>query len=71
MDGRPADGSPLSAWFNRVIERPAVAQTLREALAFDRGSSNVAEMVAQGLFEREYRDHCLEWMISPAGWRSC
>jgi glutathione S-transferase/RNA polymerase-associated protein len=67
MGNRPAEGSPLSGWFTRVMERPSVAQTLREALAFDRGSSNVPELVAQGLFKREYRDHRLEWMIKSGG----
>ena len=36
-------------------------------MAFDRGTSNVAEAVAQGLFKREYRDHRLEWMIKSGG----
>jgi glutathione S-transferase len=67
MGNKPADGSPLSTWFTRVMERPSVAQTVGEARAFDRGSSNVAEAVAQGLFKREYRDHRLEWMIKSGG----
>jgi glutathione S-transferase/RNA polymerase-associated protein len=67
MGNKPVEGSRLSAWFARVMERPAVAQTVGEALAFDRGGSNVAEMVAQGLFKREYRDHRLEWMIKSGG----
>jgi glutathione S-transferase/RNA polymerase-associated protein len=67
MGNRPANDSALSAWFNRVMERPTVAQTLQEALAFDRGTSNVPELVAQGLFKREYRDHRLEWMIKSGG----
>jgi glutathione S-transferase/RNA polymerase-associated protein len=67
MGNRPAEGSSLSVWFTRVMGRAAVAKTLGEALAFDRGASNVAEMVAQGLFKREYRDHRLEWMIKSGG----
>jgi glutathione S-transferase/RNA polymerase-associated protein len=67
MGNRPAEGSKLSAWFTRAMERPSVAQTVGEALAFDRGSSNVPELVAQGLFKREYRDHRLEWMIKSGG----
>ena len=67
MGNKPADGSPLSAWFTRVMERPSVAQTVGEAQAFDRGTSNVPELVAQGLFKREYRDHRLEWMIKVGG----
>jgi len=67
MDHRPAAGSPLALWFGRAMARPSVSQTVGEAMAFDRGSSNVAEMVAQGLFKREYRDHRLEWMIKSGG----
>ncbi len=67
MGNRPAEGSKLSAWFTRTMERPAVAKTLGEALAFEQGSSNVPELVAQGLFKREYRDHRLEWMIKSGG----
>ena len=67
MGNRPAENSKLSAWFTRVMERPAVAKTLGEALAFDRGTSNVPELVAQGLFKREYSDHRLEWMIKSGG----
>ena len=27
----------------------------------------VAELVAKGLFKREYRDHRLEWMVKSGG----
>ena len=27
----------------------------------------VADVVEQGLFKREYRDHRLEWMVKTAG----
>ncbi len=67
MGNRPAEGSTLSAWFDRVMARPAVAQTVGEALAFNKAASNVAEAVEQGLFKREYRDHRLEWMIKSGG----
>jgi glutathione S-transferase/RNA polymerase-associated protein len=29
--------------------------------------AQVAELVAKGLFKREYRDHRLEWMIKSGG----
>jgi glutathione S-transferase/RNA polymerase-associated protein len=29
--------------------------------------TDVAKMVEQGLFKREYRDHRLEWMIKVGG----
>jgi glutathione S-transferase/RNA polymerase-associated protein len=67
MGNKPADASPLSAWFTNVMQRPSVTQTVGEAQAFDRGASNVPELVAQGLFKREYRDHRLEWMIKSGG----
>jgi glutathione S-transferase len=66
--GHPFEpGTPLAAWYGRVMQMPSVAQTVAEARAFDRGASNVAEMVEQGLFKREYRDHRLEWMIKSGG----
>jgi glutathione S-transferase/RNA polymerase-associated protein len=63
----PAPGSKLAAWVERSGALPSVGQTLAESFAFDRGASNVAQMVAQGLFKREYRDHRLEWMIRSGG----
>ena len=52
-------------------ERPSVAATSAEAAAFLRGAgggmANVAELVAKGLFKREYRDHRLEWMVRSGG----
>ena len=64
----PAPESPLAAWLARCLERPSVAQTAAEAAA-------VAEIVAQmvpaliesGRFQREYRDHRLEWMLRSGG----
>ncbi len=64
---RPAAGSPLAAWFDRAAARPSVAETLAESRAFDTGIVDVAELVAKGLFKREYRDHRLEWMIKSGG----
>jgi glutathione S-transferase/RNA polymerase-associated protein len=61
----PAEGSKLSAWLRRVNERPSVAATAGEAAASGRAATmpNVADLVAKGLFKREYRDHRLEWMV--------
>ena len=67
MGNRAAAGSKLAAWLDRCLKRPSVSATVGEALAFDRGASNVAEAVAQGLFKREYRDHRLEWMMKSGG----
>jgi glutathione S-transferase len=67
----PEPGSRLAAWLARANERPAVAQTAFEASAFLAGGAGgmgaVAELVARGLFKREYRDHRLEWMIRSGG----
>jgi glutathione S-transferase/RNA polymerase-associated protein len=64
----PKEGSALAAWFARAQERPSVAATVTEArTAFGGGSSNIADLIAKGLFKREYRDHRLEWMIKSGG----
>ncbi|HEY1879533.1 MAG TPA: hypothetical protein VGG68_06350, partial [Caulobacteraceae bacterium] len=49
------------------LARPSVATTVGEARGFDRGAVDVAELVRQGLFKREYRDHRLEWMMKSGG----
>jgi glutathione S-transferase len=67
LGNRPAAGSKLAAWLAAVLARPSVAETVREARAFDRTASNVPDLVAKGLFKREYRDHRLEWMIKSGG----
>lgn len=67
VGNRPEAGSRLAAWLERVLERPSVAETIKEARAFNIADSNVAELVAKGLFKREYRDHRLEWMIKSGG----
>jgi glutathione S-transferase/RNA polymerase-associated protein len=64
---RPAAASNLAAWLERVLTRPSVAQTLGEARAFDTGASDIPDLIAKGLFKREYRDHRLEWMIKSGG----
>ncbi|HEY5071931.1 MAG TPA: glutathione S-transferase family protein [Caulobacteraceae bacterium] len=63
----PASRSKLSAWLGRTQERASVTLTVAEARDFDIGASNVSDLVAQGLFKREYRDHRLEWMIKSGG----
>jgi glutathione S-transferase len=65
----PARGSKLSDWLTRANARHSVAATTAEAMATSAASTmpNVAELVKQGLFKREYRDHRLEWMIKVGG----
>lgn len=65
----PEKSSKLAGWLARTNERPSVVETAAEAAASARASAmpNVAELVRQGLFKREYRDHRLEWMIKSGG----
>ena len=63
----PAEGSRLAAWLERANARPSVAETNAEAARFSTAMRDVAGLVAQGLFKREYRDHRLEWMIKSGG----
>jgi glutathione S-transferase len=63
----PADGSALSKWVSRSRERASVAATLSDTSAMTGAMETVADIVKQGLFKREYRDHRLEWMIRSGG----
>ncbi len=63
----PAKGSKLSAWLDRANARPSVAKTTEESRNFNTAMTDVAGLVSQGLFKREYRDHRLEWMIKSGG----
>ena len=63
----PQETSPLGKWFTRMRARNTVATTLKEANASTSAMETVADIVKQGLFKREYRDHRLEWMIRSGG----
>ena len=63
----PAEDSKLAAWLARVNVRPSVAKTAEESRQINIGDTNLAALVEQGLFKREYRDHRLEWMIRSGG----
>ncbi|MBL6750308.1 MAG: glutathione S-transferase family protein [Nevskia sp.] len=63
----PAPGSKLAQWLARANARPAVAQTAREAADSIPTLVGLDQLIAQGLFKREYRDHRLEWMIKSGG----
>ncbi|HEY9779832.1 MAG TPA: glutathione S-transferase family protein [Leptolyngbyaceae cyanobacterium] len=63
----PEANSPLADWFKRVNVRPSVAQTVQEASGSIAGLEQFANIVEQGMFKREYRDHRLEWMIRMGG----
>ena len=67
----PAAGSRLGEWLERVNQRPSVVELTRTIAELsdpegEGGNSvleSVAELLEQGLFKREYRDHRLEWMV--------
>jgi len=63
------DGSRLADWLARANARPSVAAAVDDIRAWSRDASldDVAQLVEQGLFKREYRDHRLEWMIKSGG----
>lgn len=63
----PSESSPLGRWFARARTRESVATTLRESAASTSAMETVADIVKQGFFKREYRDHRLEWMIKSGG----
>jgi glutathione S-transferase/RNA polymerase-associated protein len=46
-----------------------VRDTVAEAaaVAASGGMGDVAKLLEQGLFKREYRDHRLEWMVKSGG----
>lgn len=65
----PEPGSRLAAWLARANARESVRATSAEAAAVaqEGGMRDVASLLEQGLFKREYRDHRLEWMIRSGG----
>lgn len=65
----PESGTPLARWLERANARASVADTMAEAVAVATtgGMADVAQLLEQGLFKREYRDHRLEWMIRSGG----
>lgn len=63
----PDEKSPLGKWFARARARDSVAKTLSEAGHAASAMETVSDIVKQGLFKREYRDHRLEWMIRSGG----
>ena len=65
----PAAGSKLAQWQARANARPSVAACVADIAQLNAGAgmANVADLLEQGLFKREYRDHRLEWMIKSGG----
>ena len=65
-------GGALGAWLARANERPSVAEsaTAAQGAAFEDSPiamEQVAKALEAGLFQREYRDHRLEWMVKSGG----
>lgn len=64
----PEPGSALANWLARCLERPSVAETNAEAAAVAGVVAEVVpQLIASGAFQREYRDHRLEWMLRSGG----
>lgn len=63
----PDEKSTLGKWFARARVRDSVSKTLAEAGNAASAMETVSDIVKQGLFKREYRDHRLEWMIRSGG----
>jgi glutathione S-transferase len=67
-----APSGPLGDWHARANQRESVAACANAAMAAASENSEinldqVRELLEQGLFKREYRDHRLEWMIKSGG----
>ncbi len=56
----------MGQWLERVNERPNVALTQTEAVAAELDPATMQAALAAG-FQREYRDHRLEWMVQAGG----
>lgn len=64
----PADGTPLAAWLGRAGARESVARAAAAAAeAAATGLGRIGELIKSGAFQREYRDHRLEWMVRSGG----
>jgi glutathione S-transferase len=65
----PPAGSKLGAWLARAMERPSVKRCIADigAIQTGMGVEVLQQMLASGLFKREYRDHRLEWMLRSGG----
>lgn len=59
-------GSCLAAWHEHCLERPAVAQTIKEASA-ELSSVDGAWRLLDGDSRRQYRDHRWVWMVRGGG----
>lgn len=66
FDVAPTPNSALSRWLARANAHPNVATTQAEAVAAELDPTTMQAAIAAG-FQREYRDHRLEWMVQAGG----
>jgi glutathione S-transferase/RNA polymerase-associated protein len=66
-DNPPPAGSRLARWLDRVRARPSVAATFQAATESMAGFEMIPQLIASGIFKRQYRDHRLEWMVRSGG----
>jgi hypothetical protein len=59
----PAAGTRLAGWLERARARPSVATAFEAAAASMQGVEMIPQLIASGIFKREYRVHRLEWMM--------
>jgi glutathione S-transferase len=63
----PKPGGKLAEWLARANERPSVAACVKAAREMLKAMPDLSQVVASGLFKRQYRDHRLEWMLRSGG----
>jgi len=63
----PKPGSRLADWLARCNARPSVAACVDAARQAAKAMRDLGAVVASGRFQRQYRDHRLEWMMRSGG----
>ncbi|MEE2777386.1 MAG: glutathione S-transferase family protein [Acidobacteriota bacterium] len=63
----PEPGSGFASWLERANARDSVSEVRQAAAQAAAGLAGVADLVEQGRFKRQYRDHRLEWMVRSGG----
>lgn len=63
----PAEGSKLSDWHARMLDRPSVQTTLAEAKAALPRFRELGAKFVSGEVPRQFRDHRLEFMLRAGG----
>jgi glutathione S-transferase len=63
----PKPGSRLAGWLERAKARPSVVACEDAARGFMAARPDLSQVLASGLFKRQYRDHRLEWMMRSGG----